>query len=967
MIGAYLITPLVLTFFSVLLMVVVLTANARSSTNRLFACFLIGLATWGVFIFAMRASPDLDHAYFWEQWFAPLGAINAVLLFHFTIRYTFREVRSWVLPLLYFVCLLILFLAPTGLALKSMQLKSYGYVPVLGPVWYFVIFFSYALTVMTMVVLVRSYRTAGDAEHRNRIAYIFIGIIFMLVGGVFDILPMMGLTLYPGLIVGNIAFCMLTTVAIVKHRLLDIRVIMRRSLAYFMTSAIISIPFLVIFLLATTALIELEFGIWTFLLLLLLLALVVPSIWRWAQERIDRWFYGGRYGFMKALEFFGSTHSFAESGRLASTMCDLLAGALRAQGVYLLLPESDTGDFKCIASAGGKKSASDISLNSRSALLRWLKHTDAVLPYGDIDMIPQLRSMSPSEREVLNGVSASLIMPMKTRTGRLSGVLILSPKLSGLPYYVEDQQLLVGLSNQVATHMDNLRLYEETRQSEKALRESEEKLRRMFESMTEGIIISDPQWVITEVNSPAIHMHGYSSKDELIGQSVFRLIAEKDRTRTTQSLKEAVQEGVRLIECALLKGDDTEFPAELSSAVLRDASGAITGYVLVTEDVTERKQMEISRKEYELRAHAASRLATVGEMAAGIAHEINNPLTGVVGFSQLLIKKDIPENIKKDVEIIYDGAQRVASIVARLLTFARQQKPERRHVNINDILRTTLDLRAYYMKAHNIDIATEFDPELPTTLADAGQLQQVFLNLILNAETEMKLAHGKGKLLVKTETENGIIRTSFSDDGPGIPEENMKRLFEPFFTTREVGQGTGLGLSICYGIVTEHGGKIYARSKLGEGATFNVELPIISINEAPGAVQPQPAESEKAASSRILVVDDEPMVQRYLVRILTDDGHTVDTVDNASDALTKLKSNDYRLIILDIKLPGMTGIELYNRIKKETPSLTEKIVVITGDVMGEDTQNFLSANKATYIVKPFNFEQLQKTLSRALG
>jgi signal transduction histidine kinase len=247
----------------------------------------------------------------------------------------------------------------------------------------------------------------------------------------------------------------------------------------------------------------------------------------------------------------------------------------------------------------------------------------------------------------------------------------------------------------------------------------------------------------------------------------------------------------------------------------------------IEDDLNERKRAEKRGKELQQELILSSRLASVGEMASGIAHEINNPLTGVTGFAQLLMKKDIPDDVRKDVEIIYEGAQRVASITRRLLTFAGQQRPKLEHVDINDVIGTTLDMRAYEMKSSNIKVTTELDPELPETMADAGQLQQVFLNIILNAEQEMVMAHKGGNLLVKTERMDNTIKVSIKDDGPGIAKENLEKIFDPFFTTREVGEGAGLGLSVCHGIVKGHGGKVYAESRLGKGATFIVELPIV--------------------------------------------------------------------------------------------------------------------------------------------
>jgi CheY-like chemotaxis protein len=358
----------------------------------------------------------------------------------------------------------------------------------------------------------------------------------------------------------------------------------------------------------------------------------------------------------------------------------------------------------------------------------------------------------------------------------------------------------------------------------------------------------------------------------------------------------------------------------------------------------------------------------VGELASGVAHEINNPLTAVIGYAHLLLdRKDIPVDIKRDVEVINEGAQRVAGIIKKLLVFARQTKPERTYVDINEIINTTLELRAYSLQSNNTKVVLQLDPDLPMTVADPGQLQQVFLNLIMNAETEVKLVHGGGKLSIKTEQIGGNIRVSFKDNGLGVAKENLERIFNPFFTTRKVGQGTGLGLSVCHGIVTEHKGRIWAESQLGRGATFVVELPIVNENKQLEMPEPVVRETRKAAKAKILVVDDEIVIRQFVSQILVEEGHEVEAVDSAEGALEEVNSKEYQAIMLDIKMPGMSGIELYQLLQKISPRLADKVVFITGDVMGTSTMAFLSKTKAPYIIKPFDATQLKAEINRVLA
>jgi len=241
--------------------------------------------------------------------------------------------------------------------------------------------------------------------------------------------------------------------------------------------------------------------------------------------------------------------------------------------------------------------------------------------------------------------------------------------------------------------------------------------------------------------------------------------------------------------------------------------------VKLNQEITERKRIEEQ-------LIMTDRLASIGELASGIAHELNNPLTSIIGFSQLLTEENPPENIKKELDIIYNEAKRACDIVKNLLTFARKHAPVKQIISLNKIIDEVLNLRAYEQRVNNIKIISHFDSDLPEIMVDYFQIQQVFLNIIINAEGAMLEAHNHGVLTITTERIGSFIITSFADDGPGINENNIDRIFDPFFTTKDVGKGTGLGLSICHGIVNEHNGKIHVKSKLGKGTTFIIELPV---------------------------------------------------------------------------------------------------------------------------------------------
>jgi PAS domain S-box-containing protein len=507
------------------------------------------------------------------------------------------------------------------------------------------------------------------------------------------------------------------------------------------------------------------------------------------------------------------------------------------------------------------------------------------------------------------------------------------------------------------------------KQMEEALRRSEERYRTVLEDMEESYYELDLAGNYTFFNDALCRMLGYSKKDLMgLNYKAYTIAEDLDRVFKTFNRLYRTGEPLTAFPMERIRKDGQHIFTETSGFRLLDEKGETIGFRGVIRDITKQKNAEEERKQLEQKAQLSSRLASVGELASGVAHEINNPLTGVIGYAHLLLaRKDISRDVRRDLEIINEGSQRVAGIVKKLLAFARQTKPEQRYVNINELIRNTLDLRAYELAASNIKVTLQLVRDMPMTIADPGQLQQVFLNLIINAETEMKIARDGGRLTIKTDRINNTIRITFKDTGPGIAKENLETIFDPFFTTREVGQGTGLGLSVCHGIVTEHNGKIWAESEPGKGATFIVELPLATEEEEHEPPEPVIEEPKKVTKAKMLVVDDEPVIRQLISKVLGEQGHTVDTIDNAAGALRMVKSKRYRLILLDIKMPGMSGIELYKQFQKIAPSLTKRIVFITGDVMGKRTTSFLDKTKTPCIMKPFDARQLKVEINRILA
>ncbi len=375
-----------------------------------------------------------------------------------------------------------------------------------------------------------------------------------------------------------------------------------------------------------------------------------------------------------------------------------------------------------------------------------------------------------------------------------------------------------------------LRDITERKKMESELQQKEQDYLLLLESTHEAMIVVDAETLrVLFGNRRASKMFGFDPElQDGIGVTMLDFVHPEERSSIIRGFMEDLPKLDRRkrYEVRARTRDGREI--WVSALATRIEYHGRLAVLLAMEDITERRKAEEEKQKMEEQLRLAGRLAAVGELAAGVAHELNNPIAAIQGFAQLLAsRKDVDESLKKDLSVIHREAQRAGKIIKNLLSFARRHEPEKRFISINEALERTLELQTHQLKMNNIELVTQLDPSLPKTMADFHQVQQIFVNIINNAEQAMVDAHGKGKLIIRSSKRGNMIQVEFTDDGPGISEENLQRIFDPFFTTKEVGKGTGLGLSICYGLVEAHHGHIYARSKPGEGATFVVELPIV--------------------------------------------------------------------------------------------------------------------------------------------
>ncbi|HWH02826.1 MAG TPA: ATP-binding protein [Gemmatimonadales bacterium] len=387
----------------------------------------------------------------------------------------------------------------------------------------------------------------------------------------------------------------------------------------------------------------------------------------------------------------------------------------------------------------------------------------------------------------------------------------------------------------------------------------------------------------------------------------------------------------------------------------RMAGADIGTAVLLFEDTTDRHHLQDQLIQSE-------KMSAMGQLIAGVAHDLNNPLASVVGFSDFLAEAgEIPPALAEPLQVIRQEAERAATIVHNLLSFARKQEGERQSQSIRPLLESTLALLRNQLMALKVEASLEIEPGIPAIGVNANQIKQVFVNLIVNAAQAVASTKrpGVGHIWITARRWLDGCSVSIADDGPGIAEDLTQRVFEPFFTTKPEGQGTGLGLSISQGIVKEHGGRITLDSAPNQGATFTVELPGSGLARASGA---EPVPGAIGEQLRVLVVDDEPHILHYMRATLEAWGHSVEVASDGSDAVDRAVAQPFDVIVCDLRMPRLGGREMYEKLAEQHPAVADRVIFATGDTVRGDTLSFLESLGRPFLHKPFTLAELRTVL-----
>jgi len=542
---------------------------------------------------------------------------------------------------------------------------------------------------------------------------------------------------------------------------------------------------------------------------------------------------------------------------------------------------------------------------------------------------------------------ASLAMVPISRRGECIGAVTVATK-EPREFTAADLERIEAMGDLVSVSMENAELVE-------TLRQAEWRFRTLFRAAPDAVLTLVQDGRIGEANDAVREITGVDPM-YVAGRSISDFIVEGDRDRL-QSALEATFAGTPMrVEAAFqieAEGPVTRRIVALAMTRLPEADPP--SVLVVGRDIT-------SDREMRGRLMESDRLAAVGELVAGVAHEVNNPLSSISAFAQLLLRDGgLTPAQRESLDVIKSETQRASQVVKDLLAFARRSEALREPLDVNGLLSRTLRMRGYQLTSNKIQLETDLATELPAVFGDARQLQQVFLNLVTNAIQAM-VTLGGGTLFVTTRHDESRIIIEVRDTGPGIADSARAHIFEPFFTTKGEGEGTGLGLSVSYGIVTAHGGTIEVAETSTAGTTFRVSFPAAddAVLDPPVGEASSIGKRSAIAGTRLLFIDDEATLRSGMQAFGELRGFRVLTAGDGLEGLEMVRTSQVDAIVCDLRMPGMDGAAFHERLQQDRPGLAARTVFITGDVVAGGGR--ASSHRQPVLTKPFTFEKLEETL-----
>lgn len=651
-------------------------------------------------------------------------------------------------------------------------------------------------------------------------------------------------------------------------------------------------------------------------------------------------------GLWALLEITDTITSTLDVSAVMHSIVDQVGDLLKTPSCSILLAD-DSRPGCLVAASKGHPEAEHLEIDlGKYPEVRHAIETKRPVVVDEIETHPLVRSVRETLTE--QGYRSLLVMPLMVGREVLGALVCKSPQPKAFDQStIRFCRVVAAVS---ANALKNAMLYRNAK-------ETGDTLRRVLDASPDMIVATDTAGRVTEFNPGGSRLTGLEPQAAL-GKELAKLLGSEELAGVPRSDEP--------FEIRHKRADGREIAVSLVGASLTSPGGERAGQVWIGRDVTKLRQVEHSLAQ-------AERLSSLGEVVAGVAHELNNPLSGVVGYAEILRNQAEDPSQIRDLDRIVESALRCQKIVFKLLSFARKHAPEKKYQSVNECVEKVLDLKSYHLRSSSIVTRLELDPNLPFTSFDFHQLDQVILNILNNAEQAVRAVRRDGSIVLRTGVECGRIFIEIEDDGPGIPEDVRERLFDPFFTTKDYGQGTGLGLAVSYGIVQEHGGTIEVLdSPVGKrGAIFRIWLPIVDGPSAEELGKAKVGEEKSAGSllrgRHILVAEDEPVVLELLARLLTDAGALVTMAQDGGEAWNRLIEDDFDLVVTDLCMPNVCGQELFERVAAERPELMRRFVFATGDLVRHETLAFLEGLPNRILTKPLEIETVRRVLSQAMS
>ncbi len=652
------------------------------------------------------------------------------------------------------------------------------------------------------------------------------------------------------------------------------------------------------------------------------------------------------------LEITAATTSTLDLRDVLYTIVRHIAQLIRARRCSILEVEQDGAHCTVLASSDDPN-LQRLTLDlAKYPEVRTAIQTRSLVVIEDVTKVPMMDECRQRLAEL--NFQSIIVVPILFRE-TLLGMLFIRAARARHEFTQEEIKTCQVIANASANALNNAMTYRALEAEALNRQKTADQLQNILDYSPDLIFTTDMTGTITQFSRGGKDLLGHAAVD-VLGTSGLELFSDPaGRTRIEVLLREG--RPVEDLETTMTRRDGSAREVLVAASPLCDKNGATYGTVAIVRDVSELR---------EARRHLlqAEKMSAVGLAVSGVAHELNNPLTGVLGFAQLLMADTRDPAVKRPLTRILDSALRCQKIVHNLLAFTRQGPSKLEMSDLNEIVQGFLEPHADHLRRDRIQIESSLDPAIPRTLLDPAQIQQVLLNLVNNAHYEMAREGRGGVLRVTTRLQGKTIVLEVEDDGPGIPREAIGKAFDPFFTTKPVGQGTGLGLTVSYGIVRDHEGRIRLQNRTGRGARVTVELPVKGETQATCVVAPEAGDPPKSGRAlKILAVDDESVILELLMEAFGHDIHRLETASSGKEALGKLEVGSFDVVLLDLRMPGMDGRQLFEEIRRRWPDVSQRVLFATGDTACMETRSFLESSGRPFIHKPYRLEALEKAFT----